>query len=226
MKPIGQAAKAVQRNEGATTSAAKGSSSPLSTDAERALAAIWVEFENLWPALWRPYRGEPGGEVYQAWQRTLAGLEPRQLNRGLDAVRRSGRVYPPDAVEFRRLCRATPAALGMPDAMTALNRAVRRDWQPAAVWHGVRRMREIGWSHYDMRTAAQEAVLPDWQRVWARMLDEIDAGAEFELPEPAGPPLPSAPLGIIDVSPEEARANLDRMRRRMRRELDPEDDQE
>lgn len=162
----------------------------------------------MWPTMWRKYYGEAGGDIYATWERTLAGLGARQINRGIEAVRHGGYRYPPSAPEFRRLCAPTAESLGVPGPVDAFARAQASRWDPPIVFFAVRRWRkQTGGDMVDLRTMTE----PDqgWMRVYAAMLREIDDGATFDEIPQSGPALPSQPSHVDEqLDPDEARRQL------------------
>lgn len=75
-----------------------------------ALAELWVRMASAFGNRWvSQYGHAPEGVDLAEWGEVIRGLTPRELSTGMQAIRTSGREWPPTAPEFRALCMAIPS---------------------------------------------------------------------------------------------------------------------
>ena len=95
----------------------------------------------IYGRLWESSYGAIGSATFNAWSRGIASLSPEQIKHGLEAVIDSGEKFPPNLVEFVKMCRSTTVEYHKPAIF--LPPPVRKDhgakdrWKKAAIELGV-----------------------------------------------------------------------------------------
>ncbi len=147
---------------------------------------------------------QPGTTDYAVWEQGLLDIKPADLARGvLKARDHTGWLSLGD---FRLLCRATPADLGLPDSRTAMREAAcapmpkdRYAWSHAAVYLTAC---NVGW--YDMQHKTEAELFPIWDAAYAVMCRRVLDGETLTMPIPKALPA----TVHVPLPPEAARSRL------------------
>jgi hypothetical protein len=134
---------------------------------------IFRVMENRYRAKWLDsFGGIPRERVRQAWGEELAGLSGEEIARGLAACGDAHPTWPPEVLEFMRLCRPPVDAKAdwteAREQMAVRMRGQGEDrWsRPQVYWAAV----TVG--NYDLQTFGWETVRHRWERALAAALDK------------------------------------------------------
>lgn len=156
-----------------------------------ALPEHWTErifrvMEDRYRAKWLDsFGGIPRERVRRAWGEELAGFDADEIKCGLDACRETHPTWPPEVLEFARLCRpaldAKSAWVEAREQMALRLRGQGEDrWsRPQVYWAAL----AIG--YYDLHTLGWEAVRHRWERALATA--SADPVPPWVAPAPALP---------------------------------------
>lgn len=173
------------------------------------LRRIWERMAAVYPNRWRAAMGDsPQGadgrlSIYgDTWAKGLAGLEPEELARGLEACIARADAWPPVLAEFRALCLAIPT-------MAAVREDLRREHAERDPFT-LMVVRRLDLHRYRFEEA----------RVADRLLAEAYNGAHEA--RMRGEPLPErlvqvehSPAPVVPASPASAQAHLETIRREL-----------
>lgn len=138
-----------------------------------ALPEHWTErifrlMEDRYRAKWLDsFGGIPRERVRQAWGEELAGFSADEIRRGLDACRAAHPTWPPEVLEFARLCRppldAKAAWAEAREQMARRLRGVGEDrWsRPQVYWAAL----AVG--NYDLQMHGWETIRQRWENALA-----------------------------------------------------------
>jgi len=159
--------------------------SSTSTEAlpEGLASNLWKSFAQMFGAA--RLERELGATAPELWRRGLAGLSGEDLARGLRRLVHGGAVFLPTLGEFRTMCQPTPEELGLPSEAEAYQAACSANWRlHPAVWHAAKAV-----GVYALRHDAEVKTRPAFAKAWAMVVDQVRAGAAFDLPEQDAPRL-------------------------------------
>ena len=98
---------------------------------------LWLSMELLYPMLFESKHGAIGGAGFRAWSSVLEDLSPQRINYGFEQVKKKAAKYPPDALEFKRLCEPKPEDFGIPDQYAAYIEACHKIGKKNYQWSHV-----------------------------------------------------------------------------------------
>lgn len=98
---------------------------------------MWLSMSMIYPALFESKNGGVGGHGFNAWADVLQNLNRQRINYGFERVKNNAAKYPPDALEFKKLCEPKPEDFGIPDERTAYIEACHKIGEKNYQWSHV-----------------------------------------------------------------------------------------
>ena len=179
----------------------------------RLMAKLWELMTSMYGHKWTSVHGLADDDGM--WGKALAGLDGKQIAKGMQACLEQKLTWPPSAPEFRGMCELVAADFGLPDDEKAYREACRNahpcmagitKWSHNAVYHAA-----VETGFYNLNTLPMAASRKLFERNYTIAVRMVMAGE----------PLKSMPLALPETvsartTPEVGQSALAKIRNQLR----------
>lgn len=194
-----------------TTTQTKAQTAKMITD-------LWGVMLALYGVKWSSQFGEKT-DVTGQWAQTLSGLSRGQIAFAIDAIRKSGRVWPPSAPEFRAMCLSPQLNAPTTEAAYAMaleyqrGEVAAKDLHPM-VYHTITKNLD----GYQFKRLAMEKAQEAFRFAYKATIEHVATGRQLNRFEPPAALISHATAIANPEEAEKSRAKLMNMFKTERKE--------
>ena len=108
---------------------------------KKVMERLWLVMLEIYGHRWE---SSFGSEPTESWARSLKGISPQQIAKGLDELHESGESWPPSAIEFAKMCRTEKQlAIHKPFQFAALESDEQKAKKKQAAKTGLNKLKSI-----------------------------------------------------------------------------------
>jgi len=159
--------------------------SNVNVEVRQTLAQLWLRMSEIYGAQFANQYGAVGGEAFQTWCLGLREMTPAMIKRGFTRLLEREKTFVPNLNEFRKLCQASPEALGLPSLTDAYQEAAekwrspsRKAWSHPVVYHAGK---ATGW--FELGNHTRDKTYSRFKEAYNSLCERVMCGEAFELPE-------------------------------------------
>lgn len=160
---------------------------------------LWGAMIALYGGRWTSQFGEPV-DISGQWRETLRGVTREQIESALEALRTSGRPWPPTAPEFRAMCvdgtRSLSPEVAYAQLLEYQRGEITAQQLDRLIYHAINRNMD----YYQFKLLPMDKAMDAFKFAYRAAIEQAATGREIVT---APPPAPALPMGEPRVvSPE------------------------